>query len=69
MDLILQKSLQNTRASAFYYYLCAALCVAGAVAALHYLPSPFLVWFCAGAAVVFFVMGSWYAWIARKSRE
>lgn len=69
MELILQKSLQNTRANAFYYYLCAGLCAAGAGAAWRYLPSPFLIWFCAGASAVFMVMGSWYAWLAQKGRE
>jgi hypothetical protein len=69
MDSILQKSLQSSRASAFYSFLCGALSAAGAIGAHFYLQVPFLIWFCAGCAVVFAASGSWYAWIARKSGE
>jgi predicted nucleic acid-binding Zn ribbon protein len=69
MDLILQKSLQSARASAFYSFLCAMLSAAGAIGANFYLQVPFLIWFCAGCAVVFAASGTWYAWIARKNRE
>jgi hypothetical protein len=69
MEAILQKSVQNARASAFYSFLCSALSVGGAVGAAHYLPEPFLIWFCAGCAVVFAASGTWFACIARKSRE
>jgi predicted nucleic acid-binding Zn ribbon protein len=69
MELILQKSLQNTRASAFYSFLCAALSAAGAIGANYYMHVPFLIWFCAGCAVVFTASGTWYASIARKNRE
>ena len=69
MESILQKSLQNARASAFYSFLCSALSAAGAVGAWYYLPSPFLIWFCVGCAVVFAASGIWFARIARKSRE
>lgn len=68
IDLVLQKSLQNTRATAFYYFLCAVLTGAGAVGAWLYFPSPFLIWFCAGSSAVFIASGAWYLWIARKSR-
>ncbi|MDD5141569.1 MAG: hypothetical protein PHY43_15070 [Verrucomicrobiales bacterium] len=67
MDLILQKSLQSARASAFYSYLCGGLSAAGAVGAWFYLPVPFLVWFTAGCSVVFITSGIWYGRIARKS--
>ena len=67
MQLILQKSLQSARASAFYCYLCAGLSAAGAVGACHYLPSPFLIAFTGGASVVFIASGIWYGRIARKS--
>ena len=67
MELILQKSLQSARASAFYSYLCGGLSAAGAVGAYFYLPSPFLIWFCAGCSVVFIASGIWYWRIARKS--
>lgn len=66
MDLILRKSLQSASASAFYSFLCAALSAGGAVGAAHYLPDPFLIWFCAGCSVVFAASGVWFAVIARK---
>lgn len=67
MELILQKSLQSARASAFYSYLCGGLSAAGAVGAWYYLPVPFLVWFTAGCSLVFIVSGIWYGRIARKT--
>jgi hypothetical protein len=66
MELILQKSLQSARASAFYSYLCGGLSAAGAVGAYFYLPAPFLVWFTAGCSVVFILSGIWYGRIAGK---
>jgi hypothetical protein len=66
MQLILQKSLQSARASAFYSFLCGALSAGGALGAKSYLPSPFLIWFCAGCSVVFIASGIWYGFIARK---
>jgi len=66
METILQKSVQNTRASAFYYYLCAVGSAAGAVGAYYYLPSPFLIWFTGGCSVLFVIAGTWYLLIARK---
>ena len=66
MELILQNSLQSARASAFYSYLCGGLSAAGAVGAYFYLPSPFLIWFCAGCSIVFITSGIWYGRIARK---
>jgi hypothetical protein len=68
IELVLQKSLQSTRANAYYYFLCAALMAAGAVAAKSYLPSPFLIWLCAGCTAVFTASGCWYLWIARKGQ-
>ena len=68
MQLILQKSLQNARASASYCFLCAALSGGGAIGAWHYLPQPFLIWFCAGCSVVFVASGIWYSLIARKQK-
>lgn len=69
IDLVLQKSLQSTRANALYYFLCAALMAGGGLAAWRYLPSPFLIWFCFGAAVLFIASGFWYLRIARKSSD
>jgi hypothetical protein len=66
LQLILQKSLQNARASAFYSYLCGGLSAAGAVGAYFYLPVPFLIWFTAGCSVVFIASGIWYGRIAKK---
>jgi hypothetical protein len=68
MQMILQKSLQNAKASAFYSYLCGGLSAAAAVGAWFYLPVPFLIWFCAGCSVVFIVSGIWYGRIARKQK-
>ena len=67
LELILQKSLQSARASAFYSYLCGGLSVAGAVGAHFYLPVPFLVWFTAGCGLVFIASGIGYGRIARKN--
>ncbi len=68
MELILQKSLQSARASALYSYLCGGLSVAGAVGAWFYLPSPFLIWFCAGCGGVFIAAGFWYGRIAGRQK-
>ena len=67
MQLILQKSLQSARASAFYCYLCGGLSAAAAIGASFYLPLPFLVWFTGGCAIVFIASGIWYSRIAKKS--
>ena len=66
LKMILQKSFQSARASAFYSYLCGGLSAAGAVGAYFYLPVPFLVWFTAGCSAVFLASGIWYGKIARK---
>src|ERR1700709_743223 len=66
LQLILQKSLQSARASAFYSYLCGGLSAAGAAGAHFYLPVPFLIWFTAGCSLVFIASGIWYGRIARK---
>jgi predicted nucleic acid-binding Zn ribbon protein len=66
LQLILQKSLQSARASAFYSYLCGGLSAAGAAGAYFYLPVPFLVWFTAGCSLVFIASGIWFGRIAKK---
>ena len=66
MQLILQKSVQSARASAFYSYLCGGLSAAGAVGAWFYLPVPFLIWFTAGCSLVFIATGIWFGSIAKK---
>jgi len=68
IQLILQKNLQNAKASAFYSFLCAGLSAAGAIGARFYLPEPFLIWFCAGCSAVFIVSGIWYGRVARKQK-
>jgi hypothetical protein len=69
MELILEKSVQSANASAFYSFLCCALSGAGAIGAWYYLPSPFLIWFCAGCSAVFLASGIWFAVIARKKSD
>jgi hypothetical protein len=69
IELLLQKSLQSARASAFYSFLCGGLSAAGAVGAWFYLPVPFLVWFTAGCSFVFIASGVWYGSIARKQKR
>jgi hypothetical protein len=66
MQLILQKSVQSARASAFYSFLCAALSGGGAIGAYYYLPSPFLIWFTTGCAAVFTASGIWFSFVGRK---
>jgi hypothetical protein len=68
LQMVLEKSLQSARASAFYSYLCGGLSAAGAVGAWFYLPVPFLIWFTAGCSVVFIASGIWYGQIARKQK-
>jgi len=68
MEMVLQKSLQNARATAFYFYLFGALSLAGAIGAWFYLPSPFLIWFMAACGLGFIASGFWYGRIARKQK-
>jgi hypothetical protein len=68
LELLLHKSLQSARASAFYSYLCGGLSAAGAVGAYYYLPVPFLVWFTAGCSLVFTASGIWYSRISQKQK-
>ena len=65
---LLQKHVQGARINAVFYLLCGALSAAGAVGAYYYLPSPFLIWFCAGCSGVFFASGIWPLWLGRKSK-
>ncbi|MGZ4972999.1 MAG: hypothetical protein ACXWDN_09590 [Limisphaerales bacterium] len=66
LELILQKSLQTARASAFYCYLCAALSFGGAIAVYYTAPVPFLIWFAAGCGAVLLTAGIWYSRVARR---
>jgi hypothetical protein len=66
VQLLLDKSRQSARASAFYCYLCGGLSAGAAVAAYYMLPSPFLIYFTAACALVLAAAGLWYQRIARK---
>lgn len=66
LQSLLQKHLQSARINAVFYLLCGVLSTAGAVGAWFYLPSPFLIWFCAGCGFVFTAAGIWFAFAARR---
>ncbi len=67
LSMLLQKHLQSVRINAFFYLLCGVLSIAGAFCANYYLPSPFLIWFCAGCGLIFSVSGIWQ-WLAARER-
>ena len=60
MQMILQRSAQSARASAFYCYVSGGLSAGAAVAAWFMLPSPFLIYFTGACAVVLILSGVWY---------
>ena len=60
VQLLLAKSVQSARASSFYNYLCGGLSATAAAAAWFLLPSPFLIYFTAGCALVFCAAGYWH---------
>jgi hypothetical protein len=66
LRMLLQKSVQGLRASAFYCYLCGGLSAAAAVVAWFMLPSSFLILFTGACAIVLFASGIWYTLAARK---
>ena len=66
VQLLLQKSVQNAQASAFYCYLCGALSLGAAVGAHFILPLPFLIYFAAASGMVFILSGIWYGRSAKK---
>jgi hypothetical protein len=66
VQLLLQKTVQNAQASAFYCYLCGALSLGAAVGAHYVLPLPFLVYFTVACGVVFIISGIWYGRNAKK---
>jgi len=67
LQLLLEKSVQSAKASAFYCYLCGGLSAGAAVAAWFMLPSPFLIYFTAGCSLVLFAAGFWYGRGAKKT--
>jgi hypothetical protein len=66
IELLLDKSAQSAKASAFYCYLTGGLSAGAAVAAWYMLPSPFLIYFTGACALVLFAAGFWYGRGARK---
>ena len=67
LQTMVQQGKQNAKASAFYCYLCGALSAMAAVTAWFMLPSPFLIFFTGGCAVVLTASGVWYGRIAGNS--
>jgi hypothetical protein len=68
IEMLLRKSEQTARASAFYSYLCGGLSAAASIGAGFYLPVPFLIWFTAGCSIVFVASGFWFGRIAKKQK-
>lgn len=66
LQLILQRSAQSARASAFYCYVSGGLSAAASVVAWFMLPSPFLILFTGACAVVLMASGIWYGRGAKK---
>ena len=66
VQLLLDKSTQSARASAFYCYLTAGLSAGAAVAAWFMLPSPFLIYFTGACAVALAISGFWHSRVARR---
>lgn len=69
LETLLHQNLRTARASAFYCYLCAALSAVAAIVAWFILPSPFLILFTGGCAVVLLISGIWYGLAARKQKK
>jgi hypothetical protein len=66
MQMMLHHSRQNAKASAFYCYLCAGLSAVAAITAWFMLPSPFLILFTGGCALVLTASGVWYSRVTRQ---
>ena len=56
---ILKRSAQGAKANALYCYVSGGLSAAAAVVAWFMLPSPFLILFTSGCAVVLIAAGIW----------
>src|SRR5258708_27740730 len=65
-QMILERSAQSARASAFYCYVTGGLSAAAAIVAWFMLPSPFLILFTGGCALVLIVSGVWHGRGAKK---
>jgi hypothetical protein len=59
----------DSKASAFYCYLCGGLSAGAAVAAWFMLPSPFLIYFTGACALVLFAAGFWYGRGAKSPKK
>ena len=68
IEAILEKSVQNARATAMYCYVLGLLSAGTAVGAWFVLPSPILIWFTGASAVGLILSGFWYGRIAKKSK-
>ena len=68
MVTLFQQGRRNAQASAIYCFLGALLSGAGAVVAWYMLPSPFLIIFAGGCALVLLLSGIWYARAAGKQQ-
>ena len=68
LQMLVEKNRQGARVNAIFYLLCGVLSAAGAVGAYYYLPSPFLIWFCAGCSFVFIASGIWQILLARTAK-
>jgi hypothetical protein len=66
VQLLLEKSAQSAKASAYYCYLCGGLSAGAAVAAWFMLPAPFLIYFTSACALVLFAAGFWYGRGAKR---
>ena len=64
--MILQRSAQSARVSAFYCYVSGGLSAGAAVVAWFMLPSPFLILFTGACAVVLIASGIWYGRGAKR---
>jgi hypothetical protein len=60
LQMILERSAQSARASAFYCYVTAGLSASAAIVAWFLLPSLFLILFTSGCAFVLLLSGLWY---------
>ena len=67
VQLLLERSGQNARASAVYCYLSAVLSGGAAIAAWFWLPSPFLMVFAGGSALVLAAAGFWHGRVGRRN--
>ena len=66
---ILHQSVQTTRASAFYCYICGGLSLSAAIIAWFMLPSPFLILFTASCGIVLIIAGAWYGQVAQRKES